>query len=61
MTSYERSTVRISVTIPRNLHERLITQSMKEGRSLANLAAYLLESSMESRAAELRRLGVRRG
>jgi hypothetical protein len=39
-----RSPKRISITIPHNAYEQLIKQSDQEGRSLSNLAAFLLES-----------------
>ncbi len=38
-----RSPRRLSVTIPYGLHQRLIERSDQEGRSISNLAAYLLE------------------
>jgi hypothetical protein len=40
--------VRITATLPRNLHERLIERSTYEGRSLSNLIAFLLESMMNN-------------
>ncbi len=44
-----RSPVRVSVTIPWITYERLINESQNEGRSISNLAAYLIESSLLSR------------
>lgn len=41
-----RSPKRISITIPNNAYENLIKQSNEEGRSLSNLAAFLLESAL---------------
>jgi hypothetical protein len=43
-----KSPKRISITIPHDTYERLLRQSDYEGRSLSNLAAYLLESALES-------------
>ena len=39
----QRSPRRLSVTIPYALHQRLSERSDQEGRSISNLAAYLLE------------------
>lgn len=36
---------RISITLSWALHERLVKRSVQEGRSLSNLAAFLLEAS----------------
>jgi hypothetical protein len=41
-----RSPRRLSVTIPYGLHQRLIERSDQEGRSISNLAAYLLEFAL---------------
>lgn len=38
-----RSPVRISITIPDSVHEGLAKIANQQGRSLSNLAAYLLE------------------
>ncbi|MCT0219030.1 hypothetical protein KQ304_08470 [Synechococcus sp. CS-1329] len=38
-----RSPVRISITIPDSVHEGLAQIANEQGRSLSNLAAYLLE------------------
>ena len=43
-----KSPKRISITIPHNAYEYLVQRSDREGRSLSNLAAYLLESAQES-------------
>jgi hypothetical protein len=43
-----KSPRRISITIPHNAYEHLVQRSDREGRSLSNLAAYLLESAFES-------------
>ena len=38
-----RSPRRITITVPYQLYQRLVEQSNREGRSLSNLAAFLLE------------------
>ena len=40
------SPVRISITIPDSVHEGLIRVANRQGRSLSNLAAYLLERAL---------------
>ncbi|MEB3235279.1 MAG: hypothetical protein VKM98_07615 [Cyanobacteriota bacterium] len=40
-----RTPRRISITIPWELYETLVTRSNREGRSLSNLAAFVLEHS----------------
>ena len=45
-----RSPKRISITIPHNAYENLIKQSDEEGRSMSNLAAFLLESALGKQA-----------
>jgi hypothetical protein len=45
-----RSPKRISITIPHNAYEHLLRQSDLEGRSLSNLAAFLLESAISKQA-----------
>lgn len=42
-----QGTLRLTATLPRALHANLIRRADYEGRSLSNLVAYLLESSME--------------
>ena len=37
---------RICITMPNGAYQRLLERSDKEGRSLSNLAAYLLESTL---------------
>ena len=44
-----RSPRRITITIPYSLLEALIERSRVEGRSLSNLAAYLLEQALDER------------
>ncbi|WP_216902951.1 hypothetical protein [Synechococcus sp. CCY 9618] len=39
--------VRVTITIPFNAYQSLVERSNKQGRSLSNLAAYLLESSLQ--------------
>lgn len=41
-----RSPRRITITVPYGAYQRLIERSEQEGRSLSNLAAYLLETAM---------------
>lgn len=42
-----RSSQRLTVTLPFSILNALIERSQLEGRSLSNLAAYLLESSLD--------------
>lgn len=42
-----QGSLRLTATLPRALHSNLIRRADYEGRSLSNLVAYLLESSME--------------
>ncbi len=44
----QRSPRRLSVTIPFTLHQQLLERSDLEGRSVSNLAAYLLERGLNS-------------
>lgn len=39
----KRKPVRITITISALLYERLVQRSLEEGRSLSNLAAYVME------------------
>jgi hypothetical protein len=41
---------RISITLPRNAYEQLVKRSDYEGRSLSNLAAFLLETAIDKQA-----------
>lgn len=43
LTALQRKPVRISITISHALHQALLRISDEQGRSLSNLAAYLLE------------------
>lgn len=47
-----RSPKRLSITIPYTVFGLLKQRSTKEGRSLSNLAAFLLEESLRSLAPE---------
>ncbi len=40
--------VRVTITIPYNAYQSLIERSNQQGRSLSNLAAYLLETSLQA-------------
>ncbi|MCT0208035.1 ribbon-helix-helix domain-containing protein [Synechococcus sp. CS-1332] len=40
--------VRVTITIPYNAYQSLIERSNHQGRSLSNLAAYLLETSLQA-------------
>jgi hypothetical protein len=42
-----RSSKRLTITLPQAVLEALVARSDLEGRSLSNLAAYLLESELE--------------
>lgn len=39
----QRKPVRITITVPQGVHERLVQRSDLEGRSLSNLASFILE------------------
>ncbi|KEF43475.1 MAG: hypothetical protein ER33_01645 [Cyanobium sp. CACIAM 14] len=39
--------VRVTITIPHNAYQALLERSNRQGRSLSNLAAFLLESALE--------------
>ena len=41
-----RKPQRISVTLPHHVNEALIKRSSREGRSISNLAAFLLEQAL---------------
>ena len=42
-----RKPCRISITIPDQPYQLLVERSLREGRSLSNLAAFLLEQSVQ--------------
>lgn len=44
-----RSSQRLTITVGHATLEALVERSGREGRSISNLAAYLLESSLERR------------
>jgi hypothetical protein len=44
-----RSSQRLTITVAYSTLDALIERSNREGRSLSNLAAYLLESSLDRR------------
>jgi hypothetical protein len=46
LSIYTRSPKRISITLPMQPYEQLQKRSDWEGRSLSNLAAYLLEKAL---------------
>lgn len=42
-----RSPKRITITVPYGAYQRLQARSDQEGRSMSNLAAYILESAID--------------
>ncbi|MFM8276051.1 MAG: ribbon-helix-helix domain-containing protein [Cyanobium sp.] len=42
-----RAPRRITITIPNGVYEALISRSNQEGRSLSNLAAFLIEKTLD--------------
>jgi hypothetical protein len=48
LQTLQRKPVRISITISHALHQSLMECSDDQGRSLSNLAAYLLETASQS-------------
>jgi hypothetical protein len=42
-----RKPVRITITVPHSTHSALADRSDQEGRSLSNLAAYILENALK--------------
>ena len=44
----KRKTIRLTITIPEKVANRLAAQSLTEGRSVSNLAAYLLEAALNA-------------
>lgn len=44
-----RSSQRLTITVAQSTLEALVARSSSEGRSISNLAAYLLESSLDHR------------
>lgn len=43
-----RKPVRITITVPHSTHQALAERSDQEGRSLSNLAAFMLENSLRN-------------
>jgi hypothetical protein len=43
-----RKPVRITITVPHSTHLALADRSDEEGRSLSNLAAYILENALRN-------------
>ena len=48
--SHFRAPKRLSVTLPHATYEQLVQKSGWEGRSISNLAAFLLENAIKSTA-----------
>jgi hypothetical protein len=44
---FVRSPKRLTITVPYSTFEKIVSRSNQEGRSLSNLAAYLLERGVE--------------
>jgi hypothetical protein len=42
-----RKPVRVTITLPHNIYQHLKKRSDEEGRSLSNLAAFLIEKSID--------------
>jgi hypothetical protein len=42
------SSKRLSVTLPDSIMKKLLKKSLEEGRSLSNLASYILEQALAS-------------
>lgn len=47
MRQLRKMTKRINVTLPDVVFEKLVNTANKQGRSIANLAAYLIEARLE--------------
>jgi predicted DNA-binding protein len=43
----KRTSQRLTITLPWNVHQRTIALSNDQGRSLSNLAAYLIERALD--------------
>lgn len=43
-----KASTRFTITVPGGVFEKLVHRSNKEGRSISNLAAYLIEVSLAS-------------
>ncbi len=44
----QRRPVRVTVTVPQGVYERLVQRSGQEGRSISNLASFLLEQGLSA-------------
>jgi hypothetical protein len=47
-TPVRKASTRLTITLPGGVFEKLVIRSNDEGRSISNLAAYLIETSLES-------------
>jgi hypothetical protein len=47
LPSVFRKPVRVTITLPHNIYLHLKKRSDEEGRSLSNLAAFLIEKSLD--------------
>lgn len=47
LPSVFRKPVRVTITLPHNIYMNLKKRSDEEGRSLSNLAAFLIEKSLD--------------
>lgn len=47
-TPVRKASTRLTITLPGGVFEKLVVRSNDEGRSISNLAAYLIETSLES-------------
>lgn len=45
--NYKRTSQRVTITIPFQVHERICALANEQGRSNSNLMAYLLERAVE--------------
>lgn len=48
LSSLKRKTVRLTITIPTKVANKLAARSLTEGRSVSNLSAYLLEAALDA-------------
>jgi hypothetical protein len=47
LPSVFRKPARVTITLPYNIYQQLKKRSDEEGRSLSNLAAFLIEKSLD--------------
>lgn len=57
LSNVQRSTQRLTITIPQSVAKQLIARADYEGRSASNLAAYLLESALDPKRCDQNRTG----